>query len=282
GMAIPEQSAYFGQYDHGPQFNKRVICPDRPIDTLELDLSVLGGECHAWYKELRLTPAQYRIVAPRDRLRRADYGMVQEFDLPEAALRGAVTLLPRPDAIEIRCVFESTEPRDRAVSAYVAVPLDAVGGRWFDHARSVRVVEDDRIYRDVKWYGAGRDGYNNRYPFGCVQASPEEPCLVVAVPPDEPRVFPTEYDAGRRELRVRFDLGLSPDAGTWANRGAFTAYLYVVDGQDGFRGAADRYQRMFDWAFKRRVEHGGTWLAFMTPTSVPGGPDDLHFKFVEA
>ena len=31
GDHMPEVSAYFGQYDHGPQYNRRVICPDKPV-----------------------------------------------------------------------------------------------------------------------------------------------------------------------------------------------------------------------------------------------------------
>lgn len=282
GSAMPEVSAYFGQYDHGPQFSRRVICPDKPLAHLDLDLTVPGGDCEAWYRSVELRAARYRIVTPTGPVRRIDGAVIQEFDDEPAALRGIVTYTPTPEYLEVRCDIENVRKDDRALSVYVAVPLDAVGGLWHDHARKTRLVEAGKVYRDTKWYGAGRDGYNNRYPFGGVEAADAEAGLALGVSPAEPRVFQTEYDASRRELRIRFDMGLSPDAGRWANRASCTAYLFAYDVRDGFRGAAARFHRIFDWAFKNRGLAGGTWLAFLTPAAVPGDWRDFHFKFIEA
>jgi len=280
GERMPELSAYFGQYDHGPQFNRRIICPDRPIERVDLDLSVPPGDCTAWYRDVELRRAAYRIVSPQGPLERVDARVLQEFVIEDAALRGLVTYEVLADAIEIRCRFESTDPVDRAVSAYVAIPLDCVGGTWHDHFRGARTIEPGVLYRDGFWYGVGRDGYNNRYPIACVETA-DGAGLAIGTSVAEPRVFQTEYDAARRELRIRFDIGLSPDAGRWANRGEFSVYLYRYDTRDGFRDAADRYYRLFEWAFRKRVEREGIWLAFMSPLSIAGGWEDLHFQFLE-
>ena len=282
GRRMPEQSAYFGQYDHGPQFNARVICPDTPIERVEVDLSVPGGDCTAWYRDVRLRPAQYRITHPTSPLERIDACVHQEFTLEKPGLDGLVTLEPTADRIEIRCQFYGTAPLERAVSAYVAIPIDAVGGVWHDHVRGSRRIEEGGIYRDAVWYGAGRDGYNSRYPLACIETA-DGVGLALGVSVAEPRVHQFEYDAGRRELRIRFDFGLSPDAGQWANRASFTAYLYRYDAADGFRGAADKYHRMFGWAFAKRVEREGLWLAFMTPTAIDrDGWEAFRFQFLES
>ncbi len=278
GTRMPEVSAYFGQYDHGPQFNKRVICPDRPISHVDLDLSAPGGKCRAWYRDVKLQPARYLISSTSDPLERIDHLVQQEFAIESASLRGLVTYQPKADCIEVRCSFKSTRPSDRAVSAYLAIPFDALGGVWWDDFRTKRTIEPGVIYRGGRWYGAGRDGYNSRYPIACVEDA-EGHGLAVGTSVAEPRVFQTEYDAGRKELRIRFDIGLSPDAGRWANRGSFTAYLFTYS--DGFRGATEKYHRMFSWAFENRIEKQGIWLAFMDPNAIVG-QEDFHFAFLES
>lgn len=315
GECMPEVSAYFGQYDHGPQFNKRIICPDRPIGSVDIDLSVPGRDCTAWYRDVKLRPARYLISTVKSPLERIDHLVQQEFSvtftdpngpparsvpdagsvphisphvlpgtlpkepaLPEPRLRGLITYQPKQECIEMRCSFESTEPIDRAVSAWFAIPVDAIGGVWWDDARTKRTIEAGKIYRAGKWYGAGRDGWNSRYPFACIETAGGTG-LALGTSVEEPRVFQTEYDAGKRELRIRFDIGLSPDAGRWANRGSFTACTFTF--QDGFRGATEKYHRMFPRAFENRVEKQGLWLPFMTPTAVVEH-EDFHFRFLES
>ncbi len=278
GSKMPEVSAYFGQYDHSPQFNKRIICPDRPLKSVDLDLSVPGGKCTAWYRDVKLQPADYRISSPVGSLRRIDGSVLQEFEIAPSSLKGLVTYRPKPDCIEVGCSFESTQPVDRAISGYVAIPFDAIGGVWWDDMRTKRKIEPGMLYRAGKWYGAGRDGYNSRYPIACIETA-KGVGLALGTSVAEPRVFQTEYDAERKELRIRFDIGMSPNAGLWANKGSFTAYLFTY--MDGFRGATEKYQRIFGWAFENRVEKQGIWLPFMTPPAIVEH-EDFHFAFLES
>lgn len=276
---MPEQSAYFGQYDHPPQFNKRIICPDRPIQDVELDLSVLGGDCVAWYRDVQLQTARYRNLIPTDPPERLDTTIQQLFTIPDGNLRGTVLFQPTSEFLKIQCLFESTEPVDRALSGYVTIPFNAVGGVWHNDVRDFRTIESGSIYRNADWYGAGRDGFSSRYPFACVENA-EGLGLAIATSVHEPRVFQAEYDALEKQLRIRFDLGLSTDAGRWANRGSFTAYLFTFE--DGFRGATAKYYHLFGEAFRNRVSDQGVWLAFMSPTAIAGGWEDFHFKFLES
>ncbi|HNT36442.1 MAG TPA: hypothetical protein PKH07_15755, partial [bacterium] len=218
--AMPEQSAYFGQYDHPPQFSKRIICPDRPIQDVELDLSVLGGDCVAWYRDIQVQAAAYRKLIPTDPPERLDTTIQQLFTIADGSLRGTILFQPTSGFLKIQCLLESTEPVDRALTGYVTIPFDAVGGVWHDDIRNSREIQSGEIYRNSDWYGAGRDGFFSRYPFACVETA-EGSGLAIATSVLEPRVFQAEYDALNKQLRLRFDLGLSPDAGRWANRGSF-------------------------------------------------------------
>lgn len=277
GEQMPEQSAYFGQYNHGPQSNSRVVCPDKPLKQVEVKPTGDGK-----FADITLRPARYLITSPQSAISQRDGAFSQPFSIKESALSGTVTYQAADDYITIRCRFRSERKADRAISTYVAIPFDAVGGVWHDDVRSSRRIEKGRIYRrDDRWYGAGRDGYEDRYPLACVEDSKGNG-LAIATDLSEPRVFRTEYDASRKELRIRYDIGLSPDAGRWANQGSFTTYLFTYDGADGFRGAAERFQRIFAWAFERRYGAEGMWIPFVSPESIPGGWEDFHIRFVES
>lgn len=277
GEQMPEQSAYFGQYDHGPQFNARVVCPDKPLRQVEVKPTGDGK-----FTDITLRPARYLITSPQSPISALEGGFCQPFSIKGCELSGTVTYQAADDHITIRCRFRSDRESDRAVSAYVAIPFDAVGGTWHDDVRASRKIEPGRIYRrDDRWYGAGRDGYEDRYPLACVEDANGN-ALAIATDLSEPRVFRTEYDADKRELRIRYDIGLSPDAGRWANQGSFTAYVFTYNGADGFRGAADKFQRIFAWAFERRYGPEGMWIPFVSPESIPGGWEDFHIRFVES
>lgn len=280
GERMTEQGAYFGQYQHGFQPSSTVVCPDRPLAALDLELTAAGDASAAWYRDIRVTPARYVRTAPVAPFERVDHQLHQQWTDPEAGLRGWTSLQPGRRAVTVRCWFESLTEEDRALSAWVSLPLDAVGGRWHDHARQSRVIEAGKVYRSGFWYGAGRDGRNSDYPFGAIEL-PDGTGLALGTVLDEPRVYQVEYDASARELRIRFDLGLSPDAGRWANRGAFTAVLFRYDARDGFRAAMAQYHALEAWAFTRRAAQGGAWLAFMTPRQIAGDWDEFPFQFIE-
>lgn len=279
--SLVEQSVYFGQYNHGPQANSKIICPDRPISSVDIELSSYAAKNTAWFSDVALRPARYRITSPRTPCERLDARIVQEFDIQESGLFGQLSLQSVNDRIEVRCHFGSTVKTDKAVSAYLAIPVDAVGGVWYDDARTSRVIEEGKVYRNSAWYGAGRSGYYSQYPIAAITTA-DGAGIALGTALDEPRVLEMEYDAGRRELRVRYDLGLSPDAGRWANRGSFTTFIFAFDGRDGFRGATRQFHDISGWAFRNRVDRQGLWIAFVDPKAVAGGHEDFHFRFVEA
>ncbi len=281
GETMPEQSAYFGQYNHGPQFNSRVICPDKPLKQLEVKQTADEPKASAWFKGITLKQAKYQVTSPGDPCRQIDSTLTQEFSIGEAAIRGVVKYQAADECIIVRCRFQSERKSDRAISGYFAIPFDATGGTWHDDLRNSRKIEPGKIYRrDDYWYGAGRDGYNDRYPLACVE-NKNGHGLAIATDLSEPRVFRTDYDASRRELRIRYDLGLSPDGGRWANQASFTVYLFTYEGRDGMRGAADKFMRVFDWAFEKRAKQDGMWIPFVSPEAIPGGHEDFRLSFVE-
>ncbi len=281
GSIMPEQSVYFGQYNHESQSNSTVICPDKPISKIRLELTANDPKSTAWFSDISLKPAAYRITSPKDKCQRIDARIIQDFNIQDSSISGQVSYQAARDHIQVRCLFHSTNKSERAVSAYLVIPFDAVGGTWYDDARRAQKIEPNRIYRNAVWYGAGRDGYFSRYPIGVIKTAGGVG-LAIGTALDEPRVNQIEYDSTKKELRIRYDLGLTPDSGKWADRGSFTSYIYTYNAPDGFRGAAEKFQSINKWAFEKRVKNEGLWIAFLTPKSIPGGYEDFHFQFVES
>jgi len=281
GSVLPEQSVYFGQYDHESQINSTVICPDKPIYKIKIELTANDPKSTAWFSDLSLKSAAYRISSPKDKCQRIDARVIQDFNIKDSNITGQVSYQAARDYIQVRCLFHSTNKSERAVSAYLAIPFDAIGGTWYDDARRSQKIEPNRIYRNAVWYGAGRDGYFSRYPIGVIKTA-DGVGLAIGTALDEPRVNQIEYDSTKKELQIRYDLGLTPDSGKWADRGSFASYIFTYNTSDGFRGAAEKFQSINKWAFEKRVKNEGLWIAFLTPKSIPGGYEDFHFQFIES
>ena len=281
GQEMPEQSAYFGQYTHGLQFNKKVLCPNRPLSQVRIAASCGIKGSKAWFKDIALKEAEYSTTSPSSSCQRTEHSVVQEFNLERSQLAGYLAYQVLEEGIQIRCNFKSLKKVDRAISGYITIPIDAIGGVWYDDFRTSRKIEEGLLYRNSSWFGLGRDGYGSKYPIGCIE-TPQGEGLAIATSIDEPRVFQVEYDANKKELRIRYDFGLSPDGGTWANRASFTALIFRYDAKDGFRAATERYHSIYKWAYKKRVKKEGLWMAFLNPYQVVGSISDFHFQFIEA
>lgn len=285
GYELKEQSAYFGQYDHDFQYNERIICPDRPLQELVLQVtSNARDNCRADFRNLTLKEAAYRIFAPNGTMAQRDQRLIQEFDDPQNGLKGLIYLQPGCDHIEIGGFLENTRHDDRALSCYIAIPVDAVGGEFYQSLRRSGPIEANQWYRNAdRWYGGGRDGYEALYPLTALTTAAGEG-LALGTDIDAPRVFYMGYDAAGKVFWLRYDLGFSPDAGgQWRNRNSFHACLFGFQPVDGMRGAAENYQQIYDWAFlKKRATREGVWLAFLSPRIAPGGDEGLNYGQIES
>jgi hypothetical protein len=176
------------------------------------------------------------------------------------------------DRVTVHAEVVDTTGRDRAVTLYYALPIDAeaLGWNWYDDALAARAISGTDEFSNVGfWGGMGVGGRLSKYPWA-VLGGPRE-ALAIAVPVDQPRAMRLVYNAATRQLYAAFDLGLSASTGKFPGRAWVDFSLYAVDPAWGFRSAAQGYYDRFPDFFRRRVppEREGIWVAFSDLDGIP-------------
>ena len=183
---------------------------------------------------------------------------------------------PQGEAMELTCRVVADPARDRAVIVRVALPLQAVGWRWWDDIGAPRGGEAGKHYDRLTRWGEVREV--SAYP--CCAVTGPTLGVSTAVPVHEPQVFRLAYDAARQALEAEFDLGLSPDAKKSPCRAEFRLLAYTHDPQWGFRSAIEEYYKLFPAYETRRAGTGGIWLIGLKPGTM-ACPWDWGFRFEE-
>jgi hypothetical protein len=189
----------------------------------------------------------------------------------------------RPDHVRVRGTVEDLTGRDRAVTVYFALPVDARGWRWAANLRGDETIAPDGDYQATVQV-AGGAGRMSRWPMAAVY--PARPRTVresgwaIGYPLDLPRINRVGYNAASRELYAAVDLGLSADTARFPRRASFEFVLYRFDPGWGMRAALKRYYEIFPDDFAKRVKREGIWMPFTDIASVKGW-QDFGFAFHE-
>lgn len=75
------------------------------------------------------------------------------------------------DALTIDGELTDTTKSDRAVSVYLALPVNADGWTWSDDIRHVRRIEGAQEFTNQTPVAAGATGTLSLYPYGCVASA---------------------------------------------------------------------------------------------------------------
>jgi hypothetical protein len=183
----------------------------------------------------------------------------------------AATFTEQPDAIFCEGILRDTSGSDRAVVLSFALPLDATNWQWWDNLRVARRVDP----KTATFYAAtiryGTRGEHSLYPFCALNT--DDAGIALGIPLDLPVIHRFVYDAAQKQLRVEWDLGLSPDGGTrdkghgtgqrQTSTAIFRFAIYALDEPKwGMRAAADKFYRLFPESFRVRVKRFGIWMPF--------------------
>lgn len=200
-----------------------------------------------------------------------------EGTVPELGLELTATYSNLGDALRIDGQVRDLQGKDRAVTVYCAVPVDAVGWQWHDDQSTSRTIEAGAKYHNPVSVRAGATGMAARWPLACISGPTR--ALGLAVPLDVPRLCRLAYDADWKQLYAAFDLGLSPDH---KDKGGATFSLVVFpsDPKWGFRAALQRVYEMFPQCFTKRNRKEGIWMPFADIAKVEGF-EDFGFQFKE-
>jgi len=201
----------------------------------------------------------------------------------------AATFTEQPDAIFCEGILRDTSGSDRAVVLSFALPLDATNWQWWDNLRVVRRVDP----KTATFYAAtiryGTRGEHSLYPFCALNT--DDAGIALGIPLDLPVIHRFVYDAAQKQLRVEWDLGLSPDGGTrdkghgtgqrQTSTAIFRFAIYALDEPKwGMRAAADKFYRLFPESFRVRVKRFGIWMPF-TDIAKIADFEDFGFAYHE-
>lgn len=182
-----------------------------------------------------------------------------------------------PGAIGLKGFIHDLSATDRAITVRFALPVDAVGGVWWQDLLSRETIGDGN-YANVRSTGVGATGSTSAFPWGAISAAPGELCL--GVPMNHFVVHRITYDGQARSFAVDFDFGLSPLTKAFPSRADFSLVIYTADPHWGFRSATAGYYALFPDAFVRRAEKEGLWMPFTDIAKVQD-PEDFNFAFQE-
>ena len=180
------------------------------------------------------------------------------------------TFTPREHAIEVVCSLRDTTGQDRAVTLSFALGLDAIGWRWWQDIRRSVEIGDTGVYTN--------GGVSSTYPLCCIEDGTR--ALSLAIPLDPMVTHRTLYDATARELRIEFDLGLSPATLKSPSRADVRFFMMLPEPEWGFRAALESYYQAYPEPFTTHATTRGGWMTFHDLADIPL-PEDFHFGFHE-
>ena len=114
----------------------------------------------------------------------------------------------------------------------------------------------------------------SRWPFAAVTAGGKG--IALGIDPNAPAYFRLEADADAHELRIVYDLGLSP----WGRPAHVRFCRFEFDAALGFRGALEKYMAIFPGMFAVRTTDPGVWMPFSRISAIRDW-QDFGFRFKE-
>jgi hypothetical protein len=214
----------------------------------------------------------------RDMAARSDLFAFENGACPELNLTLNTTITSQSDHLVFEGSVTDTTGGDRAVMLLFALPLDTTGWNWGQNIHQSRVIAAPDELSATVAAGGGANGQQALYPMACV--SDARSGLAIAVDMAKPAQFRLAYHAGTKQLFVVYDLGLVKDTTGSPSSAGFRFVLYRFDPRWGFRGAWEKYTRLFADHFAVRSKEQGIWMPF-TDVSTVSGWQDFGFRYHE-
>lgn len=188
----------------------------------------------------------------------------------------------QPDGIKVSGRLSDMRKEDRAVTLSFALPIDASGWRWGDYIRQSREIgSSSTAYSYTNSEPPDFEtGPMSLYPTSAIYNAALGKALSIGVDHSKPTHYKLEYNRGTKQLLITFEFGLASDTANFPNSADFSFMIYRFDADWGFRGAFDKYMRLFPEAYNVRLPEQGIWMPFAPISKVPNW-QDFGFKFKE-
>ncbi|MFQ5443842.1 MAG: tyrosine-protein kinase family protein, partial [Nitrospinales bacterium] len=160
-------------------------------------------------------------------------------------LKLAYTVQPHRRGVELSISAVNLSQTDLVGTVLVALPVDAVAGRWYLDGYASHTIEATASeYRNAVWLGVGKSGSVSRYPLSAVTLASGD-ALAWAVPMYPVRFVRLSYTTPLRAMILGWDVALRA-----SQEGTLRTYLYPLAGEEPFREALAEYYRWQADAFE--------------------------------
>ncbi|MCS6776653.1 MAG: hypothetical protein RMJ43_07445 [Chloroherpetonaceae bacterium] len=192
-------------------------------------------------------------------------------------------IVPQGESLHVDGEVTDRTGTDRAVTIYLAIPIQAIGWQWGQDIRRVETIVPGREYTYQARLNVGATGGISLYP--CAAISGARHVIGIANQMDWPGVFRLFYNATTRHLVIAWDFALTGKTAAWpAHNARFRCTLFRLpsEGQpaQGFRRAVERFYRLNALHYRRRATAEGIWIPFTDPATVQAHAD-FHFAYHE-
>ncbi len=166
--------------------------------------------------------------------------------------------------------------KDRAITLFWALPVEASGWKWGQTMRREKPVGADELSNTVSFF-AGANGQASLYPLANIHDG--QSGLTIALDPDLASQNRLAINGATRQFTLAYDFGLTPEKPS----AKFRFVIYRTNANWGFRDALAKMGRIFPGTFEARgaAREQGLWMPF-TDVSTVQGWRDFGFRFREA
>ncbi len=172
------------------------------------------------------------------------------------------------DGLDVHATLRDLRGEDRAVTAYLVLPVEAVPWQWHEDLLHSTRVDGGEYCALSHW---PLPGLSSAYPWCSITSA--NVGLSLAVPMDCPRVARLAYNDDLKALVFAVNLGLVRDTARFPSQADFRVSLYWHEPAWGFRAATAKYYQRHPQFFVRRLERGGVWNAFGPIHKMPDWQD---------
>jgi hypothetical protein len=199
-------------------------------------------------------------------------------DCPDLKLSLRTEYQVTTNCIRFRGHVSDTSRRDRAVTLYFSIPVDALGWQWGDDIRRERAIDGTAALRNNVAVGCGATGTMSLYPLAAIHNQKQG--LALGLDMAQAGQWRLCYNAGTKQFLAAWDFALVPDASQFPSSAEFSFVLFRFNPQWGFRAAFQRFTEIFPEHFRVRTRDQGIWMPF-TDVSTVQGWEDFGFKYHE-
>ena len=179
------------------------------------------------------------------------------------------------DGISVDGELTDLTKTDRAVSVYLALPLNALGWQWGQDIRHGQTIVAGQEYTNQTRVNVGATGGLSLYPYAGIASA--QGGVGIASQMDWPSVFRIFYNSATRQFVIGWDFALTSKTAAWpAYNARFRCTLFRLPAgppEWSFRQATKRFYTLNQRAFARRAHADGLWLPFTAPDSIPNASD---------